>query len=230
MIRVLVAADSELSRAGLESLIVRWDAVEVVGRSAAEPAEIARHVRDLAPDVLVVESRAGDDARALAWLGRLGEGASGAPIVLVGGASWESAPFAALAAGVRAVVASSVTGAELRSAVEGAAGGLFVLAPDALDAVLGASGERGPVGASAALAPSGGAMTPPAPPPPPLTPRELDVLRAVTEGLANKQIAARLGISSHTVKTHLAAVFQKLGASSRAEAVTLGARRGVLHL
>ncbi len=52
----------------------------------------------------------------------------------------------------------------------------------------------------------------------------------LAEGLANKQIAPRLGISEHTVKAHVAAVFAKLGAGTRAEAVVTAARRGLLML
>jgi two-component system nitrate/nitrite response regulator NarL len=63
-----------------------------------------------------------------------------------------------------------------------------------------------------------------------LTPREVDILRAVGEGWSNKEVARRLGISSHTVKFHLEAIFDKLGAGSRAEAVAKGLRRGVIEL
>ncbi len=60
-----------------------------------------------------------------------------------------------------------------------------------------------------------------------LTPRELEVLGLVGEGMSNKTIARKLGISAHTVKYHLEAVFAKLGARSRAEAVTRGLRQGL---
>jgi len=70
-----------------------------------------------------------------------------------------------------------------------------------------------------------------APPPRPLlTPRELEILRALGEGLTNKAVARQLGISAHTVKFHLEAVFAKLGVASRAEAVAKGLRRGLLML
>jgi two-component system nitrate/nitrite response regulator NarL len=62
-----------------------------------------------------------------------------------------------------------------------------------------------------------------------LTPREVEVLALVGEGLSNKAIARRLTISAHTVKYHLEAIFAKLGVRSRAEAVTRGLRLGV-HL
>ena len=63
-----------------------------------------------------------------------------------------------------------------------------------------------------------------------LTPRELDVLRLVAQGLANKEIAAELDLSAHTVKYHLASVLAKLGARSRTEAVSRGIRTGLLPL
>lgn len=69
-----------------------------------------------------------------------------------------------------------------------------------------------------------------APPRPLLTPRELEILRALGEGMTNKGVARQLGISAHTVKFHLEAVFAKLDVASRAEAVAKGLRRGLLML
>ena len=63
-----------------------------------------------------------------------------------------------------------------------------------------------------------------------LTARELDVLAALGEGLGNRAIADRLGISEHTVKFHLASIYGKLGATSRADAVRRAFRRGLVHL
>ncbi len=64
----------------------------------------------------------------------------------------------------------------------------------------------------------------------PLTERELEVLRLVAEGLANKAIAARLSVSEHTVKFHLNAVLRKLGAQSRTDAVVRATRLGLILL
>jgi DNA-binding NarL/FixJ family response regulator len=63
-----------------------------------------------------------------------------------------------------------------------------------------------------------------------LTPREREVLDLLAQGLTNRQIADRLGISEHTAKFHVAAVSAKLGAASRTEAVTRGVRRGLVTL
>jgi DNA-binding NarL/FixJ family response regulator len=66
--------------------------------------------------------------------------------------------------------------------------------------------------------------------PEPLTPRELDVLGQLVEGLSNKTIAARLGISDQTVKFHVAAICGKLGAANRTDAVRRAIRRGLVSV
>lgn len=66
--------------------------------------------------------------------------------------------------------------------------------------------------------------------PEPLTPREREVLDWLAEGLTNRAIAARLGISDHTVKFHVASIYGKLGASTRAEAIRRGLRRGIITI
>ncbi len=63
-----------------------------------------------------------------------------------------------------------------------------------------------------------------------LTAREHDVLALVADGLPNREIAARLAISDHTVKFHLASIFGKLGVSTRTEAVQRGLRLGVIEI
>jgi DNA-binding NarL/FixJ family response regulator len=64
----------------------------------------------------------------------------------------------------------------------------------------------------------------------PLTRREIDVLQLLAEGLSNKSIAERLGISDQTVKFHVASITSKLGASNRTDAVRLGLKRGLVSL
>jgi DNA-binding NarL/FixJ family response regulator len=64
----------------------------------------------------------------------------------------------------------------------------------------------------------------------PVTPREMEVLQLIARGLANKQIAVALGISEHTVKFHLSALYAKLGATNRTEAVRIGTQQGMIIL
>jgi DNA-binding CsgD family transcriptional regulator len=95
-----------------------------------------------------------------------------------------------------------------------------VLVADALEADVVVSERVIATGAPATVSPEGAA----------LTPRELDVLRLVARGLGNKEIAAELDLSTHTVKYHLASVLEKLGVRSRTEAVSLGIRTGLVPL
>ena len=67
-------------------------------------------------------------------------------------------------------------------------------------------------------------------PRPLLTPREIEILIALRDGLSNKAIARRLDISQHTVKFHAESIFRKLGVTNRVEAVAKGLRRGLVHL
>jgi len=63
-----------------------------------------------------------------------------------------------------------------------------------------------------------------------LTPREIEVLDLVAKGLANKQIAAQLGTAPGTIKMHVQNILEKLGASDRTHAVTIGVQRGIIRL
>ena len=65
---------------------------------------------------------------------------------------------------------------------------------------------------------------------PVLTPREIEVLEALSDGLSNKAAAGRLGISPHTVKFHIESLLRKLGAASRAEAVAKGLKRLMIEI
>jgi DNA-binding NarL/FixJ family response regulator len=121
--------------------------------------------------------------------------------------------------GVRGVLPRDAESAEIAAAVTASAHGLLVLPANVARELL-------PLATSAPAqpAPSPGMQVEA------LTPRELEVLRLVSEGLGNKGIALRLKISEHTVKFHVAAAMAKLGAASRTEAVANAARRGLIML
>jgi DNA-binding NarL/FixJ family response regulator len=114
--------------------------------------------------------------------------------------------------GARGVVPIDSIPDEIAAAIRAVSAGLLVVHPDLM-------GERSP-----RTRHDGGA------PVHTLTPREREVLTMLADGLGNKMIAARLGISDHTVKAHVGAIFDKLRVSTRAEAVALGLRLGLIAL
>ena len=209
MIRVLVVARSELERAGLAALLAGRGHVPVSGGSATL-AEARRRLEEIAPAVvLLLLERGADPPR----LGLPPDAAARAPaLVVLAEALPRGWAVRAVRGGVRAVLPRTAGDDAIVAAIEAAAAGLVVLPEDALG---GAPHET---------------TTRAAAPPEPLTAREAQVLALLAEGLVNKQIAARLGISRHTVKTHLAALFHKLGVTTRAEAVAVGARAGAILL
>lgn len=116
----------------------------------------------------------------------------------------------ALQGGARGCLPKTATGAELIEAAQGALHGEPVLHPATTAALLQQLRGDGPA--------------------PNLTPRESEVLRQVAAGQTNKSIALKLGISEHTVKFHLGSAMAKLGAASRAEAVAVAIRRGLISV
>jgi DNA-binding NarL/FixJ family response regulator len=124
----------------------------------------------------------------------------------------------ALQAGAAAVLPRAADLREITNAIEAARNGLAVIPRDVLTTLLDPRSweEALPVDVTA------GAVA--------LTPRELDVLKALADGASNKAIARRLGISFHTVKFHVAAILAKLDADSRTEAVAKAAHLGLVML
>lgn len=206
MIRLLIAAPSAIVRAGLESVGVSGSGIEVVGASGLNGlgAAIERHQ----PDVVLAAVEAHhdeppEDLIALAVR-------EGAPAILVLAPDLQPAWTAeALRAGIRAVLPGDLGPREILAAIEAAAAGLVVLHPQDVPALV---SER----------------TLPAAPTQTLSPREVQVLTMLAEGLGNKAIAWKLGISEHTVKFHVASIMTKLNAGTRTEAVTQGIRRGLI--
>lgn len=213
MTRVLIYAASAIARAGLESLVTASPALSVVS-SSPSALTLTQQVEDLQPDVVLMELELHDDETLPALLALNAESYAPAIVVLADDAhgAWAAE---ALRSGVRAVLPRQATAGEIVAAVEATAAGLVVLHPDAVDSLL-------PVLSAPRALPSSPSQA--------LTPREIEVLGMLAEGLGNKTIAWRLGISEHTVKFHVASIFAKLNASSRTEAVTLGIRQGLIML
>jgi NarL family two-component system response regulator YdfI len=212
VIRVFIVAASPLIRGGLQSMLAdsRFD---IVG-SAADLESISGQLVDVEPDVVLVETGVDTQEESLNSLEDAEVAQEYAVVVLSEDPkpAWLSK---ALRAGVRAVLPSDVTPEQLHVTLEAAAAGLVVVHPSEMSAVL---------PAPAALS------SPIRELPEPLTLREREVLQMISAGLGNKEIAARLSISEHTVKFHVASILGKLGASTRTEAVSIGIRHGLVLL
>jgi DNA-binding NarL/FixJ family response regulator len=212
VIRVFIIAASPLARAGLENLLAARE-VEVVASSGSIEG-LAEMLADAAPDVVLIDSSGERFETALESLVASGL-ASDLSVVTLGDRVTPAATAEALRAGVRAALPSDISPEQLVAALQAVVGGLLVLHPSQVNEGLPASATSASVLDELAEA---------------LTRREREVLQMLAAGLSNKEIAARLNISEHTVKFHVASVMGKLGAGSRTEAVSLGIRRGLVLL
>jgi DNA-binding NarL/FixJ family response regulator len=210
---VAVAAESAVERAGLVALLAGSPAVTLV-----HATENVRDVEALTSqhdvDVVVIALRApGDLTLPLELTPDLAHSAP-ALVVLVDNAAIEWIAEA-YARGVYAVFPRDVNADELHGAVQSAGAGLVTLTRENYTALSAGARVTRTIASAAVEA---------------LTPRETEILGMLADGLANKEIAVRLSISSHTVKSHVQSLFSKLGADTRAEAVAVGLRRGLILL
>ena len=206
-IRIAVAATSAVRRAGLENIIRRHPDFQLAG-SFGTVASLVSFTRSTELDVMVIDS---DSIRDL-----LLEPRSDAMIVLLTEVSDGRLISRLLRSGVRAILSRESGQDDILSAIYAAYDGLVLLSTPTAESLAAVYGDQ-PLEAEAKL-------------PEQITSRETDVLRMLAEGLVNKDIAARLGISEHTVKFHISSILDKLGASTRTEAVTLGIRRGLIPI
>ena len=212
MIRVFIVAASPLARAGLENLLAARD-VQVVASNGTIDA-LAEMLADAAPDVVLIDS-SGEPLEPMLESILASGLASDVSVVILGDGITPAASADALRAGIRAALPGDISPEQLVAALEAVASGLLVLHPSH-------AGEVLPAAPASPRALDELAE--------PLTRRELEVLQMLAAGLRNKEIAARLDISDHTVKFHVASILGKLGAGSRTEAVSLGIRRGLVLL
>jgi NarL family two-component system response regulator YdfI len=160
-------------------------------------------------------------ADSFAWNAH-GWNAAGIPVILLVENPARSISETLLAA-VRGVLPRNVTPAEIAGAIQAVVAGLYVFHPsdlDSLPALLPREQQTVPEFVEPLLEPFVEH----------LTSREIEVLQLVSAGLGNKEIAARLNISEHTAKFHVASIMGKLGAATRTEAVTLGIRHGLVMI
>ena len=210
-LRVLVVASSPLARAGLTALLDDAAGITIVGQSAGD-IDLPDALDVYRPDALVWD---------MGWeplqnLDRLNE-VSGAEVLalIADEATALEAAAALLGAGVRGLLLQDARTDRLAAALNALGQGLVVLTPAVAESL-----RADPP------------LTVPQPDPliDALTPRELEVINLIAEGLPNKTIAGKLRISEHTVKFHVNAILTKLNAQSRTEAVVRATRMGLIAL
>ena len=207
-IRVLLADDQRVVREGLGTLLGLLPGIELVataadGRGSARPRHRAR------PDVVLMDLRMPrmDGIEAIKRLAARGVSA----IALTTYAD-DASVLGALRAGARGYLTKDAGAEQIRSAVEAVARGEAALDPAIQHHVLAAVASPQEVVSEA---------------PDDLTPREIEVLTLIAEGLTNAEIAERLVVSAATVKSHVNHIFAKIGARDRAQAVVYAYANGL---
>jgi two-component system, NarL family, response regulator YdfI len=218
MMRVLVVASSPSSRRGLAQ-VLEDAGIEVTVAAGAAAASLDAVIEQRHPDVVLLEAGAESHAALPVGLEQT-PAQDGTPVVVLVDELESEAAAAALRAGARAALPRDATATEIVAAVRAAAAGLAALPAELAASVFRLKAGDGTPAPGDATVPGGRS----------LTPREAEILTLLGDGLGNKAIARQLGISDHTVKTHLASIYEKLGAANRAEAVATGLRRGLILL
>jgi DNA-binding NarL/FixJ family response regulator len=205
VIRVLLADDHDVVRRGLTALLEGAGDISVVG-AAADGAEAVTLSLEHTPDVVLMDlSMPGVDG--VEATRRVVAERPDARVVILTSFSDRERILDALDAGAVGYLLKDAEPDELLRGVRAAARGESPLAPKAAQAVLEARAEGRPTAD--------------------LTARERDVLELLAQGLANKQIARRLGIAEKTVKAHLTSVFQRIGVTDRTQAALWARRQGL---
>ncbi len=212
MIRVVIADDHMVVREGLRLILEGQEEFTLVGDAADGAAAVAL-VADLQPDVVLVDLRmpgmGGLEAVAqihCAW--------PRVALVILTTYNDDELMLQALQAGACGYLIKDTTRETLFQAIRAAARGETLLQPETMARLVARTT------AAPAPAQGHGALD--------LTARELEVLEGVVRGERNKEIAARLGLSEPTVKTHLASIFGKLSVESRASAAVAAIERGLV--
>ncbi|MBI5425670.1 MAG: response regulator transcription factor [Opitutae bacterium] len=203
-VRILVADDHFIVRMGLVALINTEPGLRVVAE-ADDGDKVVALYEQLRPELVLMDvrmpGRSGHEA-----LRQIRRGAPDARVLMLSAFDGDEEIHTALEAGAQGYVLKSATDKELIPAIHAVAAGKRWIPRDVASRLK-----------SRQLYEQ-------------LTPREIDVLNALARGLANKEIADRLGISEYTTKDHLKSILAKLRVADRTQAVTAALQRGIIHL
>ena len=208
-IRILVADDHPMLREGLVAVLSTQPDFDIIGE-AADGAEVVRLAEALRPDVILLDLEM-PDVDGVAALEGLRDTVSEARAIVFTAYDTDERILRSLRAGARGYLLKGASRQEIFDAVRTVHAGGSLLEPGVTTRLLDHVRE-------------GGEQTEP------LTPRELEVLALISEGLHNSEIAGRLFVTERTVKFHVSSILAKLGADNRTEAVALAARRGLIRM
>ncbi|WP_150955264.1 response regulator transcription factor [Microbacterium testaceum] len=207
MIRVVVADDHPIVRVGLVGLLDAADGIDVVG-AASDGVEVVALVEKERPDVVLMDMRMprrdGDEATAM-----LRESVPATRVIVLTTYESDDVIMRAVAAGASGYLLKAAPEAELIAGIRAVAAGEVALAPSVARVLVAQAGHARDA--------------------PTLTPREVEVLSHVAEGLSNREIGVRLHLGEATVKTHLLKAFTKLDVADRTRAVTRAMELGILR-
>jgi DNA-binding NarL/FixJ family response regulator len=215
-VRVLVVDDHEVFRLGLERALAKEPGIEIVGEAGDGEAALER-VAALRPDVVLMDVRmpVTDGIEATR---RIRESDPDVRVLVLAGSHTDADVFAAVRAGAHGYLLKEATVEEVAGAVRDVARGLGPLSP-----LVGAKLLAEFNSLSRRVAEHEGQV-------PRLTARELDVLRLVARGMANREVAETLVISENTVRNHVRSILEKLRVRSRVEAAMVAVRDGLVEI
>lgn len=203
-LRILVADDHSIVRVGLVTLLGRVPDFEIVGEAGNGAVAVSKALK-LAPDVVVLDlvmpKMDGVEATAA-----LHEKLPNTRVLILTSFGTSEDLSRALNAGAIGAILKNAANSELISTIRRVAAGKRTVSPEIEN------------------------MLANDPPVPELSPRQRDILESITRGLTNNQIAMQFEISPESVKTHIAKLFEKIGAASRSEAVSIALRKHLLKI
>jgi DNA-binding NarL/FixJ family response regulator len=216
VIRVLLADDQALLRAGFRALVDAEDDLEVVGEASTGREAVAL-VRSLKPDVVLMDIRMPElDGLEATRLITADPELAETRVVILTTFELDEYVFEAVRIGASGFLVKDTAPADLLAGIRAVAGGDALLSPSVTRRLIGEFATRSrPVAAPALLDP--------------LTEREREVVSLVGEGLSNDEIADRLVVSAATAKTHVSRAMLKLGARDRAQLVVMAYESGLVR-
>ena len=222
-LRVVIADDQASVREGLVLLLGGLPGIDVVG-AAADGEQALALVAEHQPDAILLDLH----MPVLDGIGatrRLAAEHPGVAIVVLTTYADDGSVIEALQAGARSYLTKDADRTDIARALQAAAGGLTVFDPRVRATLLAAASGAAPAPDPGPAPPASAGPQPE--PPDGLTHREVEILGLMAQGLTNPEIAERLFLSNHTVKTHINRIFAKTGSRDRVAAVGYAQRRRI---